>query len=137
MLFSMLGILSALLTGTAQAKSPENQTAVPQVERGAYIVNDVAMCVQCHTPRTDSGVLDRVHLLRGAPMPVVSPWPNRPFAVRAPQIAGLPGFRDEDILNLLTNGVRLDGRVPQAPMPQYRLNRQDAEAVIAYLRSLP
>ncbi len=67
---------------------------------------------------------------------MASPWSNQKWAVRAPHIAGLPGFRDEDVVSLLTNGSRLDGRVPQPPMPQFHLTSQDAEAVIAYLRSL-
>lgn len=138
MLYSAVGLLLFSLAGQAQQAKPASpDQAGTQVDRGQYLVNEVAMCVQCHTPRTSSGELNRLELLKGAPIPVASPWPNRPWAVRSAHIAGLPGFRDEDILNLLTKGARLDGRVPQPPMPPFRMTRQDAEAVIAYLRSLP
>ncbi len=135
----VLGILSIVLGGWAQMKIPPSPAAAGAngpVQRGEYIVNSVAQCVQCHTPRSVGGDLDRLRLLQGAPIPVASPWPNQRWAVRAPHIAGLPGFRDEDVVSLLTRGSRLDGRVPQAPMPQFHMNGQDAEAVIAYLRSL-
>jgi mono/diheme cytochrome c family protein len=101
------------------------------------MVNNVAQCVQCHTPRNSVGDIDRMRLLQGAPIPFESPWPRQEWAVRAPHIAGLPGFRDADIVRLLTTGSRADGRKPSPPMPSYRLTREDAEAVVAYLRSLP
>ena len=107
-----------------------------QVARGDYLVNLVAMCVQCHTPRDANGDLDRTHLLQGAPMPVSSPFPNKKWAFRAPAIAGLPGWSDEDVVSLLTTGRRLNGYMPNPPMPPFRLSREDAEAVVAYLRSL-
>ncbi len=107
-----------------------------QVARGAYLVNQVAMCVQCHTPRDANGDLERTRLLQGAPMPVQSPFPNKKWAFRAPAIAGLPGWSDEDVVALLTTGHRLNGYAPNAPMPPFRMSREDAEAVVAYLRSL-
>jgi mono/diheme cytochrome c family protein len=106
------------------------------LQRGAYIVNEVAMCVQCHTPRTPSGELIRQRLLQGAPVPLESPWAGRRWAIRAPHIAGLPGFSGPDMVHLLTTGSRPDGRKPDPPMPSFRLTKQDAEAVVAYLRSL-
>jgi mono/diheme cytochrome c family protein len=106
------------------------------VQHGEYIVNEVAMCVECHTPRTPSGGLIRQRLLQGAPVPLESPWPGRKWAVRAPHIAGLPGFTGPDMVHLLTTGSRPDGRKPDPPMPSFRLTKQDAEAVVAYLRSL-
>jgi hypothetical protein len=33
-------------------------------------------------------------------------------------------------------GRRPSGRVPDPPMPPFRLSREDAEAIVAYLRSL-
>ena len=36
-----------------------------QVERGRYLVNHVAVCVYCHTPRTPEGALDEDKLLSG------------------------------------------------------------------------
>jgi mono/diheme cytochrome c family protein len=125
----VLGIVLMVMTSLAQQNAP-------QTARGEYIVNNVANCIQCHTPRSADGELDRIRLLQGAPIPLASPWPNQRWAVRAPHIAGLPGFQEEDVVSILTKGARLNGRKPQPPMPQFHLNAEDAQAVVAYLRSL-
>jgi mono/diheme cytochrome c family protein len=111
--------------------------AAEQLVRGDYLVNHVAMCVQCHTPRDGTGELDRTRLFRGAPIPLRSPFLNRSWALAAPAIAGLPGWSSEDAGMLLTTGRRPMGYTPKPPMPPFRLSRDDADAVIAYLRSVP
>ena len=126
------GVLMLTITGIATAASRADQVA-----RGSYLVNHVAMCVQCHTPRDATGALDQTRLLKGAPIPVASPFPTQRWAFSAPAIAGLPGFSDEDEISLLTTGRRPGSAAPKPPMPPFRLTREDAEAVVAYLRSLP
>ena len=60
-----------------------------------------------------------------------------PFAPVAPQIAGLPTMpTDELAIRFLETGTNAFGKTPQPPMPQYRLDHDDAMAVTAYLRSL-
>jgi hypothetical protein len=52
-------------------------------------------------------------------------WP-----LKAPRIAGTPPASDEDMIRLLTTGVWTDGsHLP--PMPQFRMSREDADAVVA------
>ncbi len=106
------------------------------VERGKYLVHNVAQCIQCHTPRNSRGNLDLSRLLEGAPIPMTSPYPNTPWAFRAPTIARLPGWTEGDAVFLLMNGHRVSGQQPRPPMPQFRMSREDAEAVVAYLMSL-
>ena len=125
------GVLLLAFTGVAAAASRADQIA-----RGRYLVHHVAMCVQCHTPRDATGALDETRLLKGAPVPVSSPFPGQLWAFSAPAIAGLPGFADEDEIALLTTGRRPGTPAPKPPMPPFRLTRADAEAVVAYLRSL-
>src|SRR5512143_917852 len=121
----LIAALEAAASGSRHAK----------VDRGQYLAHQVAMCVQCHTPRGSDGQLDTTRLFQGAPVPVPSPaFPNQQWAVRAPNIAGLTGFSDEDEVSLLMTGKRLSGQSPLPPMPPFRLTRQDAEAVVAYLR---
>ena len=64
------------------------------------------------------------------------PYPQMKWALKAPAIAGLPGYTEEQSIRLLTEGLTRDGKRPDPPMPQFRLNRSDAEAVVAYLKSL-
>jgi mono/diheme cytochrome c family protein len=40
------------------------------------------------------------------------------------------------MIRLLTTGVWRDGQRLRPPMPQFRMSREDAESVVAYLRSL-
>lgn len=107
------------------------------ISRGRYLVERVAMCVQCHTPRRQTGELLESRYLQGAPVPVTAPPNFRiDWAYKAPAIAGLPGYTKQDGIKLLMEGVTPDGRIPKAPMPKFRLTRGDAEAVVAYLKSL-
>jgi mono/diheme cytochrome c family protein len=107
------------------------------VDRGMYIVHHVAMCVYCHTPKDADGELDQQQLLEGAPIPVESPYPRVKWAFQAPKIASLPGgWTEDDLVRFLQTGVTPTGRTPQPPMPPFRMNDEDAQAVAAYLKSL-
>ena len=56
--------------------------------------------------------------------------------MQAPRIAGaLPGT-DAEMVTLLTTGIWRTGTYLRPPMPQFRMNQQDAESVIAYLKSV-
>ena len=121
------------LPGSLRAEAP---TTAEQIQRGKYLVLHVAMCVQCHTPRDQQGRLDETRLLRGAPMPVLSPFPSFAWAFRAPSLAGLPGLTAKDTMSLLQTGKRPDGTSPNPPMPPFRFTPEDATAVVAYLESL-
>ncbi len=105
-----------------------------QVARGKYLVQRVAMCGDCHTPRDDKGMPLPGKDLAGAPL-AFKPLAPMPWAATAPGIAGLPGWKDAQIVTFLTTG-KLDGTAPNPPMPEYRLSAVDARAMVAYLRSL-
>jgi mono/diheme cytochrome c family protein len=109
--------------------------AAGDVTRGEYLVNSVAMCVQCHSPRDARGNIIANQKLRGASIPVRGPSWDSEWAYKAPALAGLPGFTDEQIVMLLTEGHAGDRPAPQRPMPPFRMNKQDAEAIVSYLRS--
>ena len=94
------------------------------------------MCGQCHTPRGSDHELLLESWLEGAVVPVRPPWSEVPWALQAPAIAGLRGMSDQDLLALLTRGTARNGRPPLPPMPSYRMSVDDAETIIAYLRSL-
>jgi hypothetical protein len=62
--------------------------------------------------------------------------PNPNWAEYTPPLAGFPGFTDEQAITFLTTGKDASGQPAAPPMPQYRMNREDAAAVLAYLKSL-
>jgi mono/diheme cytochrome c family protein len=129
-------LLTALLlagTGAALLQDPKADA----VRRGRYLVHDVAMCVQCHSPRDEQGELIDQELLAGARMPVRSPFAQTEWAFRAPRLAGLPGgWSEDELASFLQTGKSPTGRTPRAPMPPFGLTEEDARAVAAYLASL-
>jgi mono/diheme cytochrome c family protein len=58
------------------------------------------------------------------------------WAEVAPPLAGLPGWTEAQVVTLLTTGKDQKGEMADPPMPQYRMNKDDATAVAAYLKSL-
>ncbi len=128
-----LVILAAVLLLAGQPTGRDRQ-----IEHGRYLVDRVGQCPECHTPRDADGNLVVTQYLQGAPVPVKAPpYPNMRWAFQAPAIAGLVGYPDPDEMKLLTEGiVARTGQPPTPPMPRFRMTREDAEAVIAYLRSL-
>ena len=123
----VLVLASALPTAAAQ---PDARIAL-----GRHLVEDIGLCADCHTPRQADGSFDRSRWLQGAPLGF-APTAPMPWAPAAPGIAGLPTLTDAHVLRLLTTGERPDGTRPLPPMPAYRLTADEAEAVVAYLRSL-
>ncbi len=107
-----------------------------RVARGKYIVEDVAMCGQCHTPRDNNGAIDRTKWLDGASLWLQPSRPTQDWPLKAPRIAGNPPGTDADMIKLLTTGLWLENQRLRPPMPQFRMTREDAEAALAYLKSL-
>jgi mono/diheme cytochrome c family protein len=118
------------------AGPPAATDAAPDVEHGRYLVHRVAMCVECHSPRDAQGRLLEGRLLTGGRIPVRSPYPGSDWAFEAPHLAGLPGWDGETVESILVTGRRPGGYDPRHPMPDFRMSREDAKAIVAYLRSL-
>jgi mono/diheme cytochrome c family protein len=142
-----LGLLAAgvawfatVATATGGSR-PDGQTAAPStghaalVAHGDYLTHKVAMCVECHSPRDERGNIITAEEFMGAPVLVNAPYWRPDWATREPNIAGLRGFTDDQVIALLMNGRATDRDPPKRPMPPFRMTREDAEAVVAYLRT--
>lgn len=121
-----------LVRGDAPAAEDETPIA-----HGKYLVHHVAQCVQCHSPRDEQGTLLDAELLTGAVIPVDGPASMRPWASVSVSLVGLGNYDESFVRYLLAHGQRPDGTHPKSPMPSFRLNDRDVDAVIAYLKSLP
>lgn len=121
---------------SADAQSKNARTG-PEVERGRYLVEEVAKCPECHTPRQADGQLDSGQWLQGAPIWIKPVAPISNWAQHAPTLAGLPSFTDAAMENVLEKGIGPNGEAIRPPMHIYHLNEADAKAIIAYLKSLP
>ncbi len=118
---------------TASAATP----SAALVARGKYIVEGLSRCGQCHTPRDSNGNPEASEELQGAAVWLQSAEPVEDWPLKAPRIAGIPPGSDADMIKLLTTGMWSDGKPLRPPMPQFRMTESDAEAVVAYLKSLP
>jgi mono/diheme cytochrome c family protein len=106
------------------------------VARGKYLVEGVAMCGTCHTPSDANGRPDRACWLQGSSVPYLPAQPSADWPISAPRIGGTPPADDADMVKLLTTGVWTTGNHLHLPMPQFRMDKSDAEAVVAYLKSV-
>jgi mono/diheme cytochrome c family protein len=105
-----------------------------KVQRGKYLVVEVARCEDCHTPMDDKGQPVTEKWMEGAPL-MFKPTVAMPWADTSANIVGLPGWSTQDAVSFFMTG-KYRGQEPKPPMPDYHLTRRDAEAVIAYLKSL-
>ncbi len=127
----------SLLTGACSDAASRTQAPTPQqlLARGKYLVENVGMCQDCHTPMTPTGP-DPARWLQGAELVFAPTVPIPDWAAVAPAIAGLPSLEDDEALSLLTTGALPGGSTLRPPMPHFRFNQDDAQAVVVYLRSL-
>lgn len=130
-LLSLLGV--AACTAAIAACSFAATTRAPDRERGRYLVEQVGLCQDCHSPRDQQGRFVPERWLQGSALPFAATVPM-PWAPVSKPIAGLPAWTDAQAMTFLTTGVLPDGRRPLPPMPEYRFSADDARDVIAYLR---
>ncbi len=126
-----IAVSLVLFAGPSRAES--------ELERGRYLVETVAACGNCHTPKGPSGPLPGKQLAGGdiikhedftAAVPNITPDPE----------TGIGKWTDYQILQALREGRRPDGSLigPAMPSQSYRnLADEDARAIIAYLRTVP
>lgn len=110
----------------------------PRIERGAYLVQALGHCGECHTARNFLGGPKRGRFLAGAA--------KGPDGDRVPNLT--PSrlknkWSDDELRGFLQTGLKPDGDVPAETMGEVirnttaELTAEDLAAVIAYLRSLP
>jgi hypothetical protein len=114
-----------------------NNASGPEVERGRYLVEEVAKCPECHTPRDGRGELRQDAWLSGASIWIKPIGPIQNWADHAPALSGLPSFTDAQMERVLEKGTGPAGEALRPPMHIYHMKSEDAKAIIAYLKSLP
>ena len=136
-----LSLLAALLVVSAVSQTAKSghgpkPVANTNVARGKYLVNDVGMCGDCHTPMDKKGQPIKAQHLQGTVLPFKPTVPIPGFMAVAPGIAGLPNWTEQQGIEFFTTGKKPDGSMAAPPMPEFRFNKTDAAAVVAYLKSL-
>lgn len=110
----------------------------PQWNRGAYLVEGLAHCEECHTPRNFMQGLKTSDRLSGE---VQAGW--RAFNITPDQAGGIGNWNDDDIVRYLGTGAvpgRANAAGPMADVvansTQY-LTPDDLHSIAVYLRSVP
>jgi mono/diheme cytochrome c family protein len=139
-LVGSIALLALLMVRIPQTGAQEVKRTAPagagDIARGAYIVNSVAMCPTCHTPRTADGQMNQSQWLQGGPIIYLPANPTPNWPLYEPRIGGTLPTSEANMITLLTTAVWTDGKELRDPMPKFHMNRADAEAVVAYLKSI-
>ena len=104
--------------------------------RGAYLVQALGHCSECHTPRNFLGGPKTSRFLAGGKGP-----DGKDVANLTP--TGLKKQSDRELADFLTTGLTAEGDVPAEAMGEVirnttsQLTPADLNALIAYLRTLP
>ena len=105
------------------------------VNRGAYLTNALGHCGECHTPRNFLGGPKKGRRLAGAKVGEATATNLTP--------TGLKDVTDDYLREVLQSGLTPEGDILSEAMGEVvrnttsQLTRQDLDALIAYLRSLP
>lgn len=127
------------------AMPPEPDAMPPDpVERGRYLVEHVALCGDCHTPRNPDGSPDLDNYLAGAECFIdINPKDSEVGCLHTRNLTnhatGLMNRTDAQIKDMFLNGMRPGGTALIPVMPYYSLHNMtadDADAIVAYLRTV-
>ena len=125
-----------LIAAYASLAAPAKPASKQQIAHGEYLVKVIAQCGDCHTPMDEKGELVQAKWLQGTKLTFASTVPVPNWADASPNIAGLSGWDHEKAIQFFMTGLAPNGQPARPPMPQYHMNRADAEAVVVYLESL-
>lgn len=114
-----------------------------KVERGKYLANHVMICMDCHSTRQYQyfgAPMDNNSLgMGGEVFDQKMGFPGRIVAANITP-AGIGSWTDGEVFRAITTGVRKSGKpiFPVMPYHNYgKVDPEDIEAIIAYLRTLP
>ena len=115
-------------------------TPAPTAEYGAYLAGPLGHCIECHTPMVN-GHPDFEHQLGAGGFELEGPWGISVSANITPHPTdGIAEYSDEELMQMVTTGVRPDGTQMLPPMGYgyyANIKPDDLKAIVAYLRSLP
>jgi mono/diheme cytochrome c family protein len=127
-------LAAAMLVAGATAASAQSP-----IERGAYLVNTVMTCHNCHTPMTPTGP-DFSRALSGGPQVFDEPaFTVRGANITPDQETGIGKWSDAEVKRALRKGIAPNGvaLAPIMPTGFYEiLTDRDLDAIVAYVRSV-
>ena len=98
-----VAILIGVIASAPGSSAAQDKSA--QVERGKYLVEQVARCADCHSPLNEKGEPIPGKVLRGGAL-TFKPVASTPaWADKAPNIAGLRGWDEDAAIKFLMTGI--------------------------------
>jgi mono/diheme cytochrome c family protein len=127
-----------------EAPPPKGEKAPPPTDKvayGGYIANSLAHCFECHTTPGPQGQDFEHHLGAGGfPFPIKPGVVVRSRNITPDKETGIGAWTDAQIRRAIMKGVDKNGKqlIPIMPYGHFtHMTRQDVDAVIAYLRTIP
>lgn len=134
-------VVSTVLVAIASVVPAQDAKSEKELARARYLVEEVARCQECHTPLLDSGEFDQTQWMKGATLVGIPAKTIPDWHQKAPDISSTSKlwerWKVEGFSKFLQTGKNPRGGKAGPPMPVYRLTAEDADAVTAYLKSLP
>jgi len=115
-----------------------HQDRSPAWNRGAYLVEALAHCGDCHTPRNLAQALDNRQKFAGT---VTQGW--RAYNITSDKASGIGAWSDDEVATYLATGHAVGRGSAGGPMAEAvdvsfsTLSPADIHAIVAYLRSVP
>lgn len=141
-LLGVLAYVSFALPNVGEAPEMKVEITPARVERGKYIANHVAVCLDCHSTRDYSKYsappIAGTYGKGGETFDQNDGFPGV-FTSKNITPSGIGNWTDGEIYRAITTGVSRDGHpfFPIMPYPYYgKMNEEDVKSIIAYLRTL-
>lgn len=131
------------LPDVGEAENISVSATPEQIERGKYLANAVAVCMDCHSTRDwskFSGPLTPGTLGQGGERFDHSMGLPGIFYSKNITPAAISRYTDGELYRVITTGVTKEGRAmfPLMPYLYYgKMDKEDVYAIIAYLRTIP
>lgn len=147
LILALAGTAVAGIASVTFAQAPKPSALKPEapeetrLQRGKYLAEEVGRCQECHTPRLENGAFDRTRWMKGATLVGIPAKPIEDWHQKSPDITSTgklwENWKYEGFVKFLQTGKTPRNRFAGPPMPAYTLKPEDAEAITAYLKSLP
>ncbi|MCW5696738.1 MAG: c-type cytochrome [Bauldia sp.] len=132
-------VVAAVLGGAIVAAG--SAQAEPSVERGQYLVDGLAACGNCHTPRLPDQSFDTAKYLAGGfefnELPAFQAFARN---ITPDVDTGIGSWTEQEIVDAIREGHTPEGETVGPPMPvgMYNLmSDDDAMSIALYLKSIP